>query len=158
MNHNRLSYAFRHNDTKNINPPSPYYLRHFQVFNKIDSFPKKKNQCFYLNYKIRWNTTTQTYKMHLIIHQLRNSWPFITWLFWAERDFCIISDCRDLFNNFWASKKKINLTNTQSSSEESLKEKRHTVIGMCSLFIGSIYKYWTYVIDDIAVLTTLSNI
>ena len=27
-----------------------------------------------------------------------------------------------------------NLANTKSSSEESLKEKRHTFMGMCSLF------------------------
>ena len=37
-----------------------------------------------------------------------------------------------------------NPANTQSSSEESLKEKWHVFIGMCSLFtwfIGSICKY-----------------
>ena len=39
-----------------------------------------------------------------------------------------------------------NLANTKSSSEESLKEKRHTFMGMCSLFT------WH------GVFTTLSNI
>ena len=52
-------------------------------------------------------------------------------IFWTEHDFCIISDCRNSFNN---KRKNFNLANTQSSYEESLKEKLHTFIGMCSLF------------------------
>ena len=58
-----------------------------------------------------------------------------------ERDFfCIISDCRNLFNNklkktYYQAKSFFILANTQSSLEEYLiKEKCKTFIGMCSLF------------------------
>ena len=49
-----------------------------------------------------------------------------------------------------------NPANTQCSSEESLKEKRCTFIGICVLFsLGSICKYLIYVIDGIGVFTIL---
>ena len=35
----RFSYALRHNDANHITP-HPLLLRHFQIFVKIDSFPK----------------------------------------------------------------------------------------------------------------------
>ena len=47
-------------------------------------------------------------------------------IFRAERDFCIISDCSNSFNNklknLSTSKNFFNRANTQSSSEESLKD------------------------------------
>ena len=49
--------------------------------------------------------------------------------FWTERDFCIISDCRNSFKDKFKTYEQI-----QSSSEESLKEKCKAFIGMCSLF------------------------
>ena len=59
-------------------------------------------------------------------------------ILWIERNFWIISDCSNFFNNklknLWTRKNFFNPANTQSSSEESLKEKRHSFIGMCSLF------------------------
>ena len=35
-------YAIRHIDTNNMTlpPPTPYYMRHFQIFDKIHSFVK----------------------------------------------------------------------------------------------------------------------
>ena len=36
----RFSYALRHVDAKNMIPLAPSYLGHFQIFDKIDSFPK----------------------------------------------------------------------------------------------------------------------
>ena len=33
-----------HNDTKSMTPPPTCYSRHFQIFGKIDSFPKNKKQ------------------------------------------------------------------------------------------------------------------
>ena len=57
-------------------------------------------------------------------------------VFWT--DFCIISDYRNLFNNkfkdFEQAKNCFDPAKTQRSSEESLKEKRHNFIGICSLF------------------------
>ena len=47
-------------------------------------------------------------------------------IFRTERDFCIISDCSNSFNNklknLSTSKNFFNRANTQSSSEESLKD------------------------------------
>ena len=36
----RFSYAVRHNDANNMTPPPNYYMRHLQIFDKIDSFLK----------------------------------------------------------------------------------------------------------------------
>ena len=51
---------------------------------------------------------------------------------------CIISDCRNSFNNklnsLWTNKGFLTPANTQPSSEESFKEKRKMFIFMCSLF------------------------
>ena len=67
--------------------------------------------------------------------------PATAIILWSERDFCIISDCRNSFNNklknlqtYEHAKNFFKPANTQFSSEESFKEKRHTFIGMCSLF------------------------
>ena len=48
--------------------------------------------------------------------------------------------------------------NTQSSSEESIKEKHHTFVGMYSSFTWLKCKYSIYVIDDIDTFLTLSDI
>ena len=49
-----------------------------------------------------------------------------------------------------------NATNTKSSSDESLKEKRQTFIGMCSLFTWFNMQILCHY--DIGVFTTLSHI
>ena len=37
----RFSYAMRHNDVNHVtSTPTPYYMRHFQIFDKMDSFLK----------------------------------------------------------------------------------------------------------------------
>ena len=57
-------------------------------------------------------------------------------IFWTKRDFWIISDIHSTTNlkTYEQAKNLVNPANAQSSSEESLKEKLHTFIGMCSLF------------------------
>ena len=35
-----FSYAICHNDANNMTTLTPYYVRHFQIFGKIDSFLK----------------------------------------------------------------------------------------------------------------------
>ena len=58
-------------------------------------------------------------------------------------------------------KNLFNPANTPSSSDKSLKEKRHTFIGMCSLFICfnmQILNLCRRCVDNIGVFTTLSNI
>ena len=68
-----------------------------------------------------------------------------TWLFISNcnsssdiLDWTIISDCKNSFNNrlknYDQAKNFFYPANTQSSSEESFKEKRKTFVGMCSLF------------------------
>ena len=68
-----------------------------------------------------------------------------TWLFISNcnsssdiLDWTIISDCKNSFNNrlknYDQAKNFFYAANTQSSSEESFKEKRKTFVGMCSLF------------------------
>ena len=44
-----FAYALCHNDAKNMTTPlalPPCYLRHFQIFDKINNFPKKKKNVF----------------------------------------------------------------------------------------------------------------
>ena len=36
----RFFKAMLHNDANNRSPPTPYYMRHFQIFDQIDSFLK----------------------------------------------------------------------------------------------------------------------
>ena len=166
-----------------MTPPAPCYLRHFQIFDKIDSFPKKfeclynkrrqiaictfgelsnlylivlltsffplllwitaENRTIepiwrniYMNYKIRQNITPQTYKLYLIYS---SATAIMLVIFGTERDFCIISDYRNSFNNklktYKRAKNFFNPANKKSLAEESVKEKRHTFIGICSLFI-----------------------
>ena len=84
-------------------------------------------------------------------------------IFFTERDICIISDCRKSFNNriknLWTSKNFFIPANTPSSSEESLKEKRHTFFGMCSFFTWfNMQILKIYVINDKTVFKTLSDI
>ena len=81
-------------------------------------------------------------------------------IFWIEHDICLISDCKEYIQQqtFQPMKKwKILLTQQiHSSSEEFLNEKPHMV---CVPFSrGSIRKYGIYVIDNIGVFATLSNI
>ena len=75
----------------------------------------KQNQAeeiIYLNYKIRWNITPQTFKLHLVIHQQLQQQ--------TEKPM---------------NKSKNSLVQQiKSSSEESLKVKCHTFIDMCSIF------------------------
>ena len=75
---------------------------------------------------------------------------------WTERDFWIIRNCRNSFNN--KLKKIINQANIQFASKETLEEKGKEVIGMCSLFTWLIFRYLICVIDDIGVFKILSNI
>ena len=118
-------------------PPATCYLSHLQIFDKIDRFPKNvfrirkancifeelsnlclivlqisfyglqqkvepswRNYLFELQNQGEHNTIN---KLHLIIHQQ------LLVIFWTERDICIISDCRNSFNNklknLWKSKK-----------------------------------------------------
>ena len=59
-------------------------------------------------------------------------------ILWTESDFCIISDCRNSFNDklqtYQQAKIFFNPANKQFSCEDSFKEKCHTFIGMCLLF------------------------
>ena len=69
-----------------------------------------------MNYKIRHNAT------------LSSATAIMIAIFWTELDFCIISDCRNSFNNklfFEERKDFFNSANTHFLSEESLKEKSH---------------------------------
>ena len=90
-------------------------------------------------YFLVWKGTASTLCLSTKIpHQeVRRNCSIFRSVFWTERDFWIISDRRNSINdklkNLWT--KKISLTlKTESSSEESLKEKRHMFIGMCSFF------------------------
>ena len=55
-------------------------------------------------------------------------WTWFLHYFWLQESF------NNKRKNLWTRKNIFNLANTQSSYEESLKEKLHTFIGMCSLF------------------------
>ena len=96
--------------------PLPCYLRHFQIFDKNDSFPK-----IFLNALIKWHV----WRTVLFVFNCFANW-FISSVYgrlqqkigpsWSnyllelqsyseyntnstELDFCIISDCKSLFNN-----------------------------------------------------------
>ena len=66
-------------------------------------------------------------------------------IYWAERDFCIISDCRNSFNNkfknLFTSKKLFNPAKIQSPPAESLKEKCKRLLVCVPFSHGSIFKY-----------------
>ena len=82
-----------------------------------------------MNYKIRWNTTPQT--QNQAEHDTTNTQTATDYssatailleIFWTERDFCIISDCMNSFNNklkktHEQAKNFFNPANTQLSSE-----------------------------------------
>ena len=92
-------------------------------------------------------------------HKYKNcTWLFISncitlVIFWTERNFCTIFDCRNSFNKTFFIP-----ANTQSSSEKFLKGKLHTCIGMCSLFTCFNIQILNYVTDDIGIFTMLSDI
>ena len=65
---------------------------------------------------------------------------------WTERDFCIISDCRNLFTSQQQTQKlnnnqKVSLVQEVHSLEQSLKEKRKGLLVCVPFLLGSICKY-----------------
>ena len=94
---------------------------------------KKLFEIIYLNYKIKGNTTPQTNKLHLIIHSnCKNASDILDWT-WFLHYFWLQDSFNNKLKNVWTSKIFLNPANTQSSSEESLTEKRKTFIGTYSL-------------------------
>ena len=158
---------------KEHDPSAPCYLRHFQIFDKIDSFPKKFLNAF------RIKKGKELSNLYLIV-LLISFFPLLLWITaenitklkklfnWTTKSggtqhyeninctrlfISNYNNASDILNWTWflnyiwfqefsqqQTKKLINKqkflspANTQSPSEESLKEKRHTFIGMCSLF------------------------
>ena len=119
--------------------PVPFYLYHFQIFDKIDSFPKK---CFiaFMIKKGELHVFEELSNLYLIVllivtflffrvllQKIEPSWKnywlelqnqakrkitniqtapdyssataIMLVIFWTERDFCIVSDCRNKFSN-----------------------------------------------------------
>ena len=101
-------------------------------------YKKKYNQAeeiIYLNYKIRRNTTPQTYKLHLIIHQQLQQCEWYFGLNMISALFIIVRiHSTTNLKSYEQAKNIFNPANTQSSSEESLNVKRRTFIDMCPLF------------------------
>ena len=128
-------------------------------------YSRKQNQAeleiIYLNNKIRRNTTPKTNKLHLIIQYL-SATPILLLIFWAEHDFCIISDCRNSFGSklkmYEQTKNFFKPANTQPSSEESLKQNRHIFIGMCFLFTCFNIQILICIIDDAGLYSQPSRV
>ena len=151
----------------NVHPlPASCCFCHFQIFGKIDSFPKqflnvfriKKANCIfeelsnsyltvllisffplllrvtaevektiYLSCKIRRNKHNTT-DIKTALDYL-SATAIMLVMFWTERIHSTTNS-----KTYERAKNLFNAANTQSSFEESLKEKRHKFIDICSLF------------------------
>ena len=81
-------------------------------------------------------------------------------MFWTERDFCIISDCKNWFNKKLKTYEQIELTQ-QIHSIHLRNPLRKNVIPslVCIPFsLVSICKYWIYVIDEMGVFSAKRSI
>ena len=154
---------------------NPCVLRHFQIFDKIDKFPKKVFNVFRM--KKESCIIEELSNLYLIVLVISFS-PLILWItaesrtklkelyIWTTKSagsqhrkhtnctWWFISNCNNASDildwtwflhylwlhefiqqqNYEQAKNFFNPANTQSSSEESLKEKCHKFIGICSLF------------------------
>ena len=135
----RFSYALRHNDAKNMTLPRPPAICVISRFSG-KSIVFQKNFLNVLTMKI-YTTNIQT------APDYSSTTAIMLVIFWIEHDFCIIYDCKNSFNK----KLKNYLKNP---SRKNVK----TFIGCVPFSLGSICQYWIYVIDDIGVIATLSNI
>ena len=81
-------------------------------------------------------------------------------MFWAELDICIISDFSNSFNNKLINKQQVSVTQQIQSLhlENPLRENVIRLLVCAPFSLGSICKYWIYVIDDIGIFTIVSNI
>ena len=61
----RFSYAMHHNDANNI-PPSPYYMPHFQIFDKTDSFLKNVSDALDCKKKAG-SIFEESHNLHIIV-------------------------------------------------------------------------------------------
>ena len=107
---------------------------------------KQAEEIIYLNYKIKveHNTTNKQTKP-----DYSSATAIMLVIFWTERDFCIISDSRNSLSN-----RKKNLETQQMHSLHLKNPLRENVkhLFVCVPFsLGSVCKYWIYVIDDIGV-------
>ena len=84
----RFSYAMRHNDAINLTPSSPYYMRHDQIFNNINSFLKNvsnildsKKGRFDLNSRLRSVALPQVHSntYYFLISNYINGKDLLNW-------------------------------------------------------------------------------
>ena len=116
----------RHSDANNM-PSTPYYMRHFQIFDKIDSFLKDVSNVL--------DIFEKPLNLHIIVDKL-----FSPSVLDSRRTFCSIFHCRNSFN--CKLEKLMNEqiiiyyspSNALCLSDKSMqKNRRHTLFGICSL-------------------------
>ena len=166
----------RHNDAKNMTPsPRPLLFASYPDFwlskNDYDYlwlkmsifWIKKANWFFFvsLQQKIEPNWGNHLFELkNQVEHNATNiqtapdcssATAIMLQIFWSERDsaFFLIAWIHSTTNlkSYEQAENFINPAGTQSSSEEPLKEKRHTFIGMCPLLT---WLSMSILIDDIA--------
>ena len=67
----QFSYAMLHNDANKTTPPPPNYMRHFQIFSKIDSFIKMFQM--FLKAKIVDYIFEEWLNLHILVGQRKKS-------------------------------------------------------------------------------------